>query len=247
MRIELRTDEQVARLQSALEDLGDAMVCGDLRPGHYVRRRQDLVAELGRSRVGCWLEPGEAIVAEHHWVEPTVTLSASALNEPVQLARSAYATSRRVFRWRFREVVQPGMPARETDESLEYERYAAIAAFADECVTRWGEVAVGAAIALVALLLRGHLQLSITGPVLLGVGIFGVIHGLLCPTRYTTITPSDSAQPKWEIWAADTKSGRRLLEEVRCRVRPASENLTTQVVQAVPTLEPPEPLEPVRL
>jgi hypothetical protein len=219
MKIEPRTDEGVARLQSALADLAGAMVRGDLRPGHYARRRQDLVAKLGRGRVRCCLEPGEAIVAEHHWVEPTVTMSASVLNEPVQLAGSAYATSRRVFRWRFREVVgRSGMPASEVDESLEHEWYCAIAAVTDQRVMRWGEVAVGAAIALIALVLREHLQLSVTGPVLIGVGIFGVIHGLFCPTRRTTLSPLDPAQPNWEIWAPDTKTGRRLLEEVRRHV-----------------------------
>jgi hypothetical protein len=219
MRIEVRTDEGVARVQSALADLSDAVVRGDLRAGQYTRRRQDLVIKLGRGRVGCWLEPGEAIVAEHHWIEPTVTVSASALEQPVQLAGSAYATGRRIFRWRFREVVgRPGTPANEIDESLEYEWYGAIAGLADQHVVRWGEVAVGAAIALIALLLRAHLQLSITGPVLLGVGIFGVVHGLVCPTRYTRLTTLDPARPKWEIWAPDTKSGGRLLEEVRRRV-----------------------------
>jgi hypothetical protein len=219
MRIEVRTNDGVARVQSHLAGLADAVSQGDLRAGQYARRRQDLVGTLGRGRIGCWLDPGEAILAEHHWVEPMAAMSASPLEQPVQRAGSAYATSRRIFRWRFREVVgRPGTPANEVDESLEYEWYGAIAGLVDQRVIRWGEVAVGAAIVLVALILRAHLQLSITGPVLLGVGFFGVIHGVFCPTRYSSLTMSDPAQPTWDIWASGTKTGRRFLEEVRRRV-----------------------------
>jgi hypothetical protein len=220
MRIEpAGTDERVARVQAALAALADALVRGDVRPKQYGRRRQDLVAEMGRCKVAAYLEPGEAIVAEHHWIEPPAEASAFPLRETPDVAGSAYATDRRVFRWRFLDPATPHVTSLEGfDETFECLRYDELAGLVEHRTIRWGEAAVGTAIAAIAWLLRLHLQLSITGPALLAVGAFGLVHALVRPTRHTTLMLSDPAEAGREILAANTATGRRLVEELRRRI-----------------------------
>lgn len=162
-----------------------------------------------------WLETGEVVVAEHHWIDPYDRMPTAPLKEVAQVAGSMYATDRRVFRWRFQDRAAPHAAGIDGfEEGLEVVRYEEVAGLVRRRTTRWGEAGVGCAIGLVGWGLRPHL--SITGPALIVIGLFGLIHGLAVPTRCIVLTRRDPAEPDWPIWASRTASGRRLLAHIRC-------------------------------
>jgi nitrate/nitrite transporter NarK len=82
---------------------------------------------------------------------------------------------------------------------------------------RTGEIIAGVAIAVFALLGRSWLQVTSTALLLLGVA--GVLHGFLLPTRWGEVleqTPTFS--PPFQIWTLRKKSARRLLRFLRERI-----------------------------
>jgi hypothetical protein len=220
MRIEARpAAPAAAAILAEIDALGRAFVTGDVRPKPYARRRQDLLAALGRSKIAPALEPGESVAAEHHWVEGHARLPVSPFREMAQVACSLYATDRRLFRWRFQDQGRPDAALRDDcEERLEYQWYEDLADIRARACPRWGEAATGAVIVAVAWLASGHL--SVTGPFLGAVGLFGLVHAVTMPTRTVVLEARQPDEEPWSVWAARTKSGRALLAHVAARVAP---------------------------
>lgn len=206
------------QLETKLAALADKLKVGDVTPKRYARARQDLLARLGRAKIAPRLDPNEAVIAEHHWVEGHPRIPDSVLKETAQIAGSLYATDRRLFLWRFQDQAVPGAALLDgAEETLEDRWYRDVESLAPGRSWRWGEVMAGALIAIVALVLAGHLRM--TAYFLFGIGLFGVLHGLLFPTRWVAVISRAQAGEPWAVWAARTKSGRALLREVEARTR----------------------------
>ena len=206
-----RVDEE-----AALADLAARFALGDLNPKRYARLRQHALAALGRSKVSRSLMPGETIVAEHHWVEGQTELPESPFAETGQTAGSLYATDRRLFRWRFHDCASPSAPSPpDVEETLECRWYAEITGVESRASFRWGEAVTGLTISVVAGLLSA--RLGVTGPLLLAIGVFGIVHAMMVPTRYVMVV-IDGADVGWPVWAARTRSGRAVLGEVATRL-----------------------------
>ena len=219
MRIELpETQPEVEALRDKLASLARRFELGDVTPKRYARGRQDLLACLGRAKIATVREAGETILAEHHWVEGHARIPDSVLRETAQVAGSLYATDRRLFRWRFQDQSAPSAALVDgVEETFEDRWYKDVASMDVRRLYRWGEALAGAGIGAAALLLGRHLGL--TGYVLAGVGLFGILHALLMPTRWIAVTSRREGEEPWAVYAARTKSGRALLEEVERRTR----------------------------
>jgi len=206
-----RVDEE-----PVLSALAERFALGDLNPKRYARLRQQALAALGRRKIAPLLTPGEAFLAEHHWVEGHTRLPDAPFAETGQTAGSLYATDRRLFRWRFHDCPSPSVsPPPEIEETLGFRWYAEIVGVERRRSFRWGEAITGLTIAIVAGLLFA--RLGVTGPLLLAVGVFGVAHAMMVPTRYATVV-FDGDDDGWPVWAAATESGRAVLGEVSRRV-----------------------------
>jgi hypothetical protein len=205
--------------EAALAVLAERFALGDLNPKRYARLRQQVLAALGRSKIAPSLEPGETITAEHHWVESHARLPDAPFAETGQTAGSLYATDRRLFRWRFHDGGSPSAsPPEDVEETIESLWYAEIAGMERRSSFRWGEAITGLVIAAAAGLM--YTRLGVTGPLLLAVGVFGVVHAIVIPTRYVTVVV-DGADTGWPVWAARTKSGQAVLGEVAKRLAPS--------------------------
>jgi hypothetical protein len=158
---------------------------------------------------------GESILAEHHFVHAHFKLAGSVMQEPAQSAVSLFATERRLLR--LRSTLRPGRPPScdDADETVRDElAYAGIAGLVLRKQVRWGEAGAGLAITAIALLLGS--TLAVTGSLLVLLGIAGILHGLLLPTRWIELLARDGQpQPPFEIHAIRRKSGRGLLAAVR--------------------------------
>jgi hypothetical protein len=214
--LDLRCDP-AKKIQDALGDLDRRFGLGDLTPKKYARAKQDLLAQLGRSTIGPFLEPGESITAEHHWTEGQRMLPDSPFRETAQSAASLYATQRRIFRWRFPIHCTPRAASPEDpEEVLEFRWYGEVARIERVRSVRWGEAAAGGVIALAAALMLQHL--AITGYVLMGIGAFGVAHALLVPTRWADLVAAGPGGDPWPICASATRSGCAILRELEGRI-----------------------------
>jgi hypothetical protein len=82
---------------------------------------------------------------------------------------------------------------------------------------RKGQIVAGLVIAGFALV--GYSWLQITGTALFLLGIAGVLHALLVPTRWAEILqPEPTVSPPFQIWALRKRSAKRLLEFLRQRI-----------------------------
>jgi hypothetical protein len=195
--------------------LAERFSLGDLNPKRYARLRQQALAALGRRKIAPSLVPSERIAAEHHWVEGHARLPDAPFAETGQTAGSLYATDRRVFRWRFHDAGSPSVtPPADAVETLEFVWYRDIGGVEQRRSFRWGEATTGLVIAAVAGLMYD--RLGVTGPLLLAVGGFGIVHALLAPTRYVVVMVAGT-DSGWPVWAARTKSGRAVLDEIARR------------------------------
>ena len=211
-----RDDGRRVDEEPVLSALAERFALGDLNPKRYARLRQQALAALGRRKIAPLLTPGEAFLAEHHWVEGHTRLPDAPFAETGQTAGSLYVTDRRLFRWRFHDCPSPSAsPPPDVEETLEFRWYAEISGVERRRSFRWGEAITGLIIAVLAGFLSA--RLGVTGPLLLAVGVFGVVHAMMMPTRCVTVV-FDGNDDGWPVWAAATESGRAVLGEVSGRV-----------------------------
>jgi hypothetical protein len=207
-------------LRTEISGLAEKRARGDLAEKAFRKRALQLSVELARMEARA-AAPGEDIVTEHHVVHSHFRLTESLMREPEQTTVSYFATLRRLIRVRG-TLVTGRMPATDDAQadakdpastvvdSVPYEKLRSIERRAE---WRWGEVGTGLAIVLGALLL-GDL-LAVTGPVLVLLGLAGMIHGLLMPTRWAELVVDDEAVSSLAVHGVWKRSGRRFLAAVR--------------------------------
>jgi hypothetical protein len=142
-------------------------------------------------------------------------LASSVLAEPEQEAISLFLTDRRLLRMRCR--ILPGRPPTGDDRDgtvVDEVPLAAITSLVTRRRVRIGEVVAGAVITALALVFKPWLL--ITGTLLAGLGVAGMLHGLLLPTRWVEIRRSGrGADDVFRVHAMGRKSGRELLARLR--------------------------------
>jgi hypothetical protein len=202
-------------LRQQIRELFERRDRGDLPARTFERRLTEASIALGRAVASERLAAGETILAAHHVVHAHLKLAQSVLREPEQHTVSFFATETRLVR--LRGTLRPGQPIRcdEADGTTVDELpYAHIAGVKPRWQMRLGEAAAGLTIALLAFLLHG--VLTVTGPILALLGVAGVLHGLLMPTRWLEIVVTERApEPPFAIHAPLRKSARALMAVVR--------------------------------
>jgi hypothetical protein len=202
---------EAEELRRELRELFERRARGDLRERDYQRQLVETSVALSRIVASSKLTKGERILAEHHLVHSHFKLTQSLLKEPEQATASFFASDRRMVR--VCSTLLPGRPPSydEADhtivEDLAYEHVERIQRRRQ---VRWGEVATGFVVTLVAL--ASGESLTVTGPLLVLLGIAGALHGLLVPTRSVEIVPRTSFEgPPFEIHGVHRRGARRIL------------------------------------
>jgi len=166
------------------------------------------------------MDAGESILAEHHVVMARTRLSRSVFGAQEEEAISLFATERRLVQVQMVSMTEP-TPASSPGDKAEVVDlpYDGIRRLTRRRAVRLGEAAVGAVIVTGGLLFKDTLQ--VTAPFLILLGVAGIVHGLLLPTRWIEIQRGDPSNgPTLRVNAPGRRSGRRLIRLVRSRVSP---------------------------
>jgi hypothetical protein len=193
---------------------------GDLTEKAFQRDLSERTVDLYRNLIHGRLASEEAIHAEHHVVKAHMKVTQSVLREPEQEAISLFATDRRLFYLRSSLVPDRPPTADEKDgtrvDEVPFER---IEALKLRRQIRLGEMGVGAGMCCFALLFTSWL--SVTGPFMAGLGLLGMLHALLLPTRWVEVIgvgPEPASGPI-VIYALRKKSARRLRRYIREKIK----------------------------
>jgi hypothetical protein len=212
----------VDALRREIEGLYPKRARGDLTEKAFQRDLSKHTVDLYRKLIQGRLAGEEALQAEHHVVKAHMKVAQSVLREPDQEAISVFATDRRLFR--LRSTLTPDRPPtadkrdHTTVDEVPYER---IEALKLRRQIRLGEMGVGAAMCCFALLFSSWL--SVTGPFMAGLGLLGMLHGLVLPTRWVEVIgvgPEPASGPIL-IYTLRKKSARRLVRYIREKIKRA--------------------------
>ena len=210
---------EVERLRAEIRSLAAKHARGDIRDKEFQSVLAERTVTLYRALVEPLLTRGEPILAEHHVVFSHTRLTESVLKEPQQRAVSLFATDRRLFR--VRASLTAGLPVlhgEADDTQADFLTYDRIESLRMRRRVRPGEVGAGSGLIAVAVLFQGCL--SVSGPLLFLLGVLGVLHGFLLPTRWIEIrTRSPACGEPMAVYAFRKKSGRALLQVVREKAR----------------------------
>jgi hypothetical protein len=207
---------EVERLRGEIRDLVAGRAAGDVPERKYEKLFAERAVDLVRATVRERLSEGEEVLAEHHVVHAHLRLSESVLREPEQQATSLFLTEQRLLR--LRSTVVPGRPVTcdERDGTrIDDVPICAIRRLRTCREVRVGEIATGLVICAVALV--AYHWLAITGPLLVLLGLAGVVHALALPTRWVRLevdAPDPAAEPIC-IHGMRSRSGRSLLRKLR--------------------------------
>jgi hypothetical protein len=193
---------------------------GDLTEKAFQRDLSERTVDLYRKLIQGRLAGEEAIRAEHHVVKAHMKVAQSVLREPDQEAISLFATDRRLFH--LRSFLMPDRPptADERDNTTVTEvPYERIETLKLRRQIRLGEMGVGAGMCCIALLFSSWL--SITGPFMAGLGLLGMLHALLLPTRWVevNVVGPEPASGAILIYTLRKKSARRLMRYIREKIK----------------------------
>jgi hypothetical protein len=204
---------KVESLRREICELTEKNARGDVPQRTFPKQHEKLTVAICEELVRERLVPNEPILAEHHVMHAHTKLAGSVLRESEQERISLFATDRRVFRLSSRE--KPGEPVQfrtlDRDE-IEEIRFSRISRIVVRRQIRIGEMITGVVIAVVAFLLRPWLQ--VTGIALVLLGIAGVLHGLLIPTRWAEIIPRKNGVAPFQIFALRKRSAKKLVKLV---------------------------------
>ena len=210
--------QNVESVRAELRDLGERRRRGDVTEKSFRRDLLNLSVELARAEARAALSDDEPILAEHHIAHSHFQLTQSLLKEPEQATVSLFATARRLLRVRGSLAVAAGMLSQASAKTVvDHLDYARVKDIESKVERRWGEVGTGFVIVLLALLSRG--LLAVTGPVLVLLGIAGMLHGLLLPTRWIEVASNEQVEPRFIIHGVRRKSARQLLAVLRGRLK----------------------------
>ena len=209
---------EIKELRRELWDLNKGFCTGDVPEKKFNKEFDRLVLDIYRATVDAHLEPDEKVEHEHHAIRAHLKFNQSILKETDQQAVSLFLTDRRLVRLRSIVTLKKPVTCDERDSTV-------VDAVALDSITgvplvrqvRYGEMITGAIIAIAAMLLRPLLQITFIFMFLLGVG--GVIHGLILPTKWYDVSVSGAApEPKFRIHAVRKKSAKKLVALLRRRI-----------------------------
>jgi hypothetical protein len=191
---------------------------GDVPERGFERALAAKTLDLYRAVIRSRLAKDESVRLEHHVVHSHLRLSQSVLREPEQRAVSLFLTPRRLLRLRSRILAGRPVSCDEDDgtaiDELALESFAHVRVHRE---VRWGEAAAGVVIGAVGWL--GRAWLAATGPLLVVLGVAGIAHALLLPTRWAEVeTHGEPAAEPWCVHALGRKSGRTLVRALRAHL-----------------------------
>jgi hypothetical protein len=207
---------EVEALRARINELYPKRQLGDLTEKAFQRELTERTVELYRALVKKKASPEESILKEHHVILAHTKLARSVLQEPEQETVSIFATDRRLFR--IKSFLFPNLPptgdGRDKTE-LDEVTYRRIGSLKVRREIRWGEMGVGAAMMVLAVLF--YHALSLTGPVLIVLGFLGLLHGFLLPTRWLEVATFNSTplSDPIKILALRKKSAREMVRLLR--------------------------------
>ena len=207
-------------LREEINTLFSRLEKGDVPQRQFDRLFTERTVDLCREVVRHALPAGESVLAEHHFVH--AHLKQSVLAEPEQVAVSLFLSEQRLVHLRLR--ILPGRPVtcdeRDGTDIADIP-LASITGLSRRRVIRGSEIVAGAVIAALAWGFRDYLQ--VTGVVMVGLGLAGMLHGMAWPTTWMEIlTSARTGDPGLPIYALRRKSGRRLVQLLRRRTPVAS-------------------------
>jgi len=193
---------------------------GDLKETAFQKEVAEQTVALYRAVIGERMAEGETLECEHHTIWTHFRLMQSILREPAQQAISLFLTNRRLLR--LKSTIMPKQPptADNRDQtSVDSVRIDQIVDVKKRLQIRIGEVLLGAGFFGIALVF--HNWLAITGPVLAGLGILGVLHAFVLPTRWVEVKTAnaDPATDPILIYALRKKSAKELVRRLREKLR----------------------------
>jgi hypothetical protein len=214
----MTTNEEINALRATIKGLYPKRAIGDLTEKKFQHELVDRTLDLYRALIRKKMKEDEHIVCEHHVLRSHFKLTQSVLKEPEQENISLFATDRNLFH--LRSILLPGRPPsadKEDSFSMEQVSLERIESVRVKRQIRVGEIGMGAAIAAFGILFYEHL--AITGPFLVGLGILGMLHGLLLPTRWVIVEILHPVSEPILILALRKKSARRMVKFLREKTR----------------------------
>lgn len=209
---------EIKDLRRQLWELNKGLCTGDVPEKRFNKEFDRLVLDIYRATVAAHLEPDEKVEHAHHVIRAHMKFNQSILKETDQQAVSLFLTDRRLVR--LRSIVTQKKPVTCDERDGTTVDSVALDDITDVRLVRqvrYGEMITGAIIAVAAFVLRPLLQITFAFLLLLGVG--GVIHGLVMPTKWYEIDVSDSApEQELQIHAVRKKSAKKLVALLRRRL-----------------------------
>jgi len=159
---------------------------GDLKERDFQAEVAQRTVALYRALISERMAEGETIECEHHTIWTHFRLMQSVLREPAQQAISLFLTNRRLFR--LQSTIMPNQPPtadsrdKTSVDAISLDR---IRGLKKKLQFRSGEVLLGTGFCVIAFVFYDWLQF--TGPILFILGLLGVLHGLLLPTRWVDV------------------------------------------------------------
>jgi hypothetical protein len=202
------------RLRDEIREATAAKKRGDLPEKRYLNQVAQATVDLYRATIAARLQPGEELRLEHHVVRSHLKLNQSVLKETAQEAISLFLTDRRLLRIRCFFLPDQPLTCDDRDGTIVDEvQICDIDEVRVRREIRIGEMAAGAVTAAVAMLFQSWLRITFVFLFLLG--ILGVLHGLLLPTRWIEVrtaagAPAGEPAEPIRVFALGKKSGRAL-------------------------------------
>jgi hypothetical protein len=215
----MKTDD-VKGLRESVAQLYPKRDRGDLRERDFQAKVAEQTVALYRAVITKRMAEGETIECEHHTIWTHFRLMQSVLREPAQQATSLFLTDRRLYR--LQSTIMPEQPptADSRDQTtVDVISLDGIHALKKHSEIRIGEMVVGAAMFGIGIIF--HDWLSITGPFLAGLGILGVLHALLWPTRWMEVEIEKGSTPPEPIliYGLKKKSAKELVRRLQDKLR----------------------------
>lgn len=216
----MKTTDQLNKLRQNIAELYPKRDRGDLKERDFQALVADRTVALYRAIIKERMAEGEIIECEHHTIRTHFRLMQSVLRETAQQATSLFLTNRKLYR--IKSTIMPDQPptADSRDETgVDVFQLDRIHALKKRLQIRLGEVLLGTAFLAVAVVF--HNWLTFTAPFLAGIGILGILHGLLRPTRWIEVefvNGSRNSDPIM-IYAARKDSGKELARRLQERLR----------------------------
>lgn len=211
-------NDEIEALRAVIRGLYPKRAIGDLTEKKFQRELVDRTLDLYRALIRKKTKADEPIVCEHHAVLSHFKLTQSVLREPEQGTVSLFATDRSLFH--LKSILRPGRPPsadKEDQFSMEQIPLQRIGSVRVKRQIRIEEMGMGAAISGLAALC--YSSLSISGPFLVGLGVLGILHGLLLPTRWVEVETLDPVSEPIRIHVLRKKSARRMVKFLREKMR----------------------------